>query len=447
MKRRESKVIYYHKDAASSEFLEILTRKYGTLCRAWRVALDVDENGLIDAREFSAAMGRVGYQGNIRSLWHNLDQDQSGTISLSEIDAEAAEALEKFRAKCVTQFGSVTTAWEKCLDVDHSGALTLPELIESSKQLGYKDEDEVSRLFDYLTTTPGAFAVPAHDVLFLQKWEDRKQKTISRSWRLQARWVNKDPYMQNDIQKSLSLRASKQPPKRKTFANLRMSRATAKVNGISEIDQSPTPCDSDDDLDDASNIVAIDQDKAWANFRDFLIKNYGSLAAAFDAMDMNGDGDLSRQEFMSAVTRRLRYCRASEALRLFDSRVSEGHFQFGHLGVGRQEWIEHVNGKRLKQQAHVNERQAMLPGSQGGGGQRSKRAEEVHDRRMKVPGKKPLEAFWTTLPKGWGFPPGFIDFRLVTGESHLTSVPNVPTFDSFMPESLMSSRQVSKKVP
>mmetsp|Transcript_129311 Transcript_129311/g.241844 ORF Transcript_129311/g.241844 Transcript_129311/m.241844 type:complete len:457 (+) Transcript_129311:143-1513(+) len=435
-KRGEWHDIYFHKDSGKSEFFEILARKYGNLTRAWRVALDVDENGLIDAREFASAMKRVGFEGNVRSLWYNLDADQSGYISLAEIDAEAAVALEKFRVQCVTKYGSVTAAWEKCLDVDRSGALTLQELIESSKILGYTDEDEVESLFDLLRVTPGAFAVPRHQVLFLQNWEDRKQATISRNWRRSSRWVNKDPYLTDPFAAWREDKAARKG-KRSTFSAIKNpTQNVAKIMATDHHEASEMTTATD-----FSDVVAIDKEKAWDNFRSFLINTYGSLCKAFDVMDVNGDHSLTRHEFMNVVTRQLRYCRASEALRLFDSRVAEGDkIKFNDLGISAHDWIEYVNAKRMKQNAYNNERRALLPASSGGDGQRGTRALADHDRRMKVPGKKPLEAFWTTLPKGWGFPPGFVDFRLVADcSSTARSVPT-PTFDNFMSDSVMSAR-------
>lgn len=433
--RRASVDIYFHKETENTEFFEILRRKYGNLTRAWRCALDIDENGLIDAREFTSAMKRVGFCGNVRTLWYNLDEDQSGYISLAEIDPEASVALEKFRALCATRFGSVTAAWEKCLDIDRSGALTLPELIESCKELGYTDEDEVERLFDLLRVTPGAFAVPRHEVLFLQNWEDRKQATISRNWRRADRWVNKDPYLSDPLKAARKSKAARGGA-RSTFSNVFKPYQNLAKNAQPELSVMSSGEDTN-----YSDIVAIDKDKAWDNFRSFLINTYGSLCKAFDTMDVNGDHSLTRDEFMNVVTRQLRYCRASEALRLFDSRVVEGEkIKFNDLGITAHEWIEYVHEKRLKQTSYNNERRALLPTASGGDGQRGTRALTDHDHRMKVPGKKPLSAFWTTLPHGWGFPPSFVDFRLVAGcSSTARSVPS-PTFDNFMPESVMSAR-------
>merc|ERR1711907_44930 len=94
------------------------------------------------------------------------------------------------------------------------------------------------------------------------------------------------------------------------------------------------------DFTDYTDIVAIDQQKIWQEFERYLITTFGSLVKAFDVMDTSGDGSIERDEWMHMVTRKLRYCRASEALRLFDSKVGEGHrIKFSDLGITNQEWI------------------------------------------------------------------------------------------------------------
>lgn len=60
------------------DFLKLLRRKFGTLVRAWRVALDKDNGSELEFCEFVAAVRHMGAGHNARSLWFNLDVDQSG---------------------------------------------------------------------------------------------------------------------------------------------------------------------------------------------------------------------------------------------------------------------------------------------------------------------------------------------------------------------------------
>jgi len=468
-KARQNTDIYFKGKTAKDDFLEILKRKYGTLTRAWRVALDVDDSGLLDAREFAAAMKVIGYVGNVRSLWFNLDDDQSGFISLKEIDPEASEAFEKFRSQCTFIFGSMDAAWDLCLDKDKSGALTLPELEVASWELGYSDMDEVDNLFDLLRLEPAAFRVLKHEALFLQQWEERKQKTIARAWRLGAHWVNKDPYFWKkpslkdawksraqapnersnsparsaataedcpSLDESLSTLLSEppiQPEQQEQNANHRPSnfhvfrkaaaqhlpgsaanssrgREGSKLNTIVPVDIDQLTVMSASADSNYESIVAFDQQRAWVAFEVHLIDTFGSLPKAFDVMDTSGDGQIEREEWMNMVTRKLRYCRASEALRLFDSKVKHGNcINWVDVGITSQEWILYSHKKRLAEQEIKSRNKQMKPVTFGGDGLRRDLAEQDHEKRMKSKPKKPAEAFWTTLPSGWGFPPTFID--------------------------------------
>lgn len=149
----------------------------------------------------------------------------------------------------------------------------------------------------------------------------------------------------------------------------------------------------------------VDQERAWETFREFLRDRYGSLARAFDIMDTSGDGYLSRDEFMACVTRKERYCRASEALRLFDAAVAVmpdgSNITWFNFGITASEWRQYLRGKQMAKQAHFAERQMIFRGL------RNKEAIKTHDNRMKNEGKKPLEAFNTRLQRGWGFPPSY----------------------------------------
>jgi len=403
---------YFREMTGIDEFKEVLQHKFGTIARAWRMAFDEDDNGLIDAREFVSACRQISFVGNMRSLWNNLDIDQSGFITLAELDVEAAQAFEKFRVRCVQNFGTMQAAWDRCLDCNRSGAMSLHEMREALPCLGYNDRQEVADLFELLRMIPGAFAIPAHDVLFLQKWEDRKQVSVSRGWRLQPKWTNLDPYFNEgtvlgEHERSLvSKRAAQRAavaksvlPKLQSFRSSSKSAVPASFTNIGVV-----PTTEDDAKSEYSDVVAVDQESAWEAFRQFLVDRYGSLPRAFDAMDASDDGYLSRQEFMNCVNRKERYCRASEAARLFDSAVSDkemGVIKWADFGITADDMRYYLHSKQMQAQKTFCDRQVQIKSLRG------EKAIGDHSLRLKRPGRKPLHAFWTELSKGWGLPPSY----------------------------------------
>merc|ERR1719436_516485 len=86
------------------------------------------------------------------------------------------------------------------------------------------------------------------------------------------------------------------------------------------------------------------------DFRQFLIERYGNLCNAFDAMDANGTGSLSLVEFQTVVATVLRYCRPSDARRLFLTFNADpgAVLTWDELGITPQEWINHTLAKRTK---------------------------------------------------------------------------------------------------
>mmetsp|Transcript_53065 Transcript_53065/g.123516 ORF Transcript_53065/g.123516 Transcript_53065/m.123516 type:complete len:125 (+) Transcript_53065:59-433(+) len=72
---------YFARDRDIDEFREVLRAKFETLTRAWRLGLDPGERGFLQFGDFVKAVKRVGYEGNVRSLWYNLDHGQAGVAT------------------------------------------------------------------------------------------------------------------------------------------------------------------------------------------------------------------------------------------------------------------------------------------------------------------------------------------------------------------------------
>lgn len=358
---------FFAKDTDVDEFREVLTSKFGSITRAWRMGLDADNSGLLDFREFCSAVKSLGFTGNLRTLWFNLDTDDSGSISLKELDAPAAAALEKFRARSTLSHGSIPNMWRSCLDRDHSKTVSYQEFAAHVGELGYEDDDETWELFCLLIVRPGCTYITLDDILFLQSWEEHKRAQQYRK-RLPIGWVNKDPYVHGQ----------------------------------------PTMPGAADDPEDYAGVVGLDINKQKDDFKAFLVSKYGSLPKAFDAMDTNSSGSLSLVEFQSMVGSVLRYCRTSDAARLFLSfnADSSAKLTWEELGIGPTEWINHRLGQRtLERQRRLRqlENSTAPPGSSP----REQEAAVGHAKRVRDAKPRRDIAFGMPLPKGWGFPPDF----------------------------------------
>lgn len=343
------------------EFVKLLCHRFGSVSLAWRFALDVESQARLDFRSFSVAVHKLGCKRNLRTLWYNLDQGNTGFVTLYDLDPEAAQAFDRFRYLCTSQLSSISHAWRVLIGEDLTVPIPLARFAQGVEKLGYSP-NESAELFEYFLR-PGDQRLLLRDVEFLQSWEDNKQN-LKEKLRARVGWVNKDPY-----------------------------RHVGKDSGRPKVgndnDQKPTSY---------AMKVATDGECRWQNFKNFLMERFNSLAVAFDALDASGSGSLSLLQFQKVVCGTLEYCRASEAKRLFMlAKGNPSPISWRDFGVSPQEWIEFLTEKKWQEQLNRNFDAAMIT-SKPSDNPRARVALADHMKRVKheVP---PLQvAFGSLLP-------------------------------------------------
>jgi len=116
-------------------FQIFLKRKFGSIVAGWR-ELDTHGYGRLTRGEFILACGRVGFHGDIKYLWQQLDHKGSGVIGLIEIDHICGFLVGEFKMKLLKIYGDMLTAWREGLDLNHSGHVSQKELSECLQRLG-----------------------------------------------------------------------------------------------------------------------------------------------------------------------------------------------------------------------------------------------------------------------------------------------------------------------
>merc|ERR1719487_2686260 len=94
-------------DMAASDlksFRAALIRKYGNLLRAWHLGLDTGKRGKIGFTEFATAMRNEGFNGDVNSIWKELDTDGGGLVSIDELAPKEGKMLLDFKEKLVAKF-------------------------------------------------------------------------------------------------------------------------------------------------------------------------------------------------------------------------------------------------------------------------------------------------------------------------------------------------------
>eukprot|EP00930_Biecheleria_cincta_P070568 TRINITY_DN58201_c0_g1_i1.p1 TRINITY_DN58201_c0_g1~~TRINITY_DN58201_c0_g1_i1.p1 ORF type:complete len:1469 (+),score=331.35 TRINITY_DN58201_c0_g1_i1:26-4408(+) len=223
-----------------------LISKYGSLASAWKYGLDIDRNGKITFNEFSRAVRDVGFHGNIKAIWKELNLDDSNDISLEELDPIAHQHLSSFQQHVISKHEGYLEAWQK-LKIAPGTRIHEPQFRKMCKDLGYKGD--VHELFKHLQEKPG---VPSFSL------------------------TNLDPRV---LRESFLNPERKNPLSRKAKVEAWKDSQQAKDKG-------------------ASDLKAV---------RTILLNQYGTIPCAWKhALDVDGNGKVSFVEFGNAM-RRLGY--------------------------------------------------------------------------------------------------------------------------------------------
>eukprot|EP00930_Biecheleria_cincta_P082986 TRINITY_DN72624_c0_g1_i1.p1 TRINITY_DN72624_c0_g1~~TRINITY_DN72624_c0_g1_i1.p1 ORF type:complete len:612 (-),score=114.89 TRINITY_DN72624_c0_g1_i1:151-1986(-) len=141
--------------ALAQEFRELLLKSYGDFVRAWRSGLDRDRNGHMDYSEFTRACKDVGFAGNPRDLWTELDVTGNGVVSLWEIDMPTAEKVKEFSDCAKASFGTWDNAWKRVFDTRFDDRVKLDVFREGCAAMGYTGSSE--QIFELLDVDRSKF--------------------------------------------------------------------------------------------------------------------------------------------------------------------------------------------------------------------------------------------------------------------------------------------------
>lgn len=130
-------------------FKTYLIKKFGSVVAGWRM-LDKDGNGHLSFYEFCNACRQMGYHGNLKLLWKQLDANDSHSVSIMEIDPEVGHYVGTFKAACLKKYGDTLTAWRKCIDTNGSGKVEEQEIVEACEKLGLDLDGK--KLFGMIST-------------------------------------------------------------------------------------------------------------------------------------------------------------------------------------------------------------------------------------------------------------------------------------------------------
>lgn len=307
----------------------MLIRKYGTITAAWKHGLDIYGNGRVPFGEFCAAMRRLGFAGNIRAIFNELDHREAGAITLQDLDSAAHDLLVDFRKVLLDKFGTYIKAWQ-ALDTNRNSSLEEHELVEECAKLGFRDERQAKMLFKYLLDGPGKTTVHMADLdpaamqayyrgdLEAMSKEDKAKKLLKE--REEAKQAELNQRMGANDFKALKRELIKMYGSiTAAFRNGLNTSGNGKLSFV-EFSKACRNMGVQADVrkifaeldDDHSGIITFNElDEKWyarlTDFHDRLLNKYHTYESAWRALDDNRNNMLEQDEF-EQVCKDIGYC-------------------------------------------------------------------------------------------------------------------------------------------
>merc|ERR1719305_1185508 len=163
------------KDIAAAnltEFKKVLSEKFGNMARAWRI-MDSDGNGKLSFMEWCQACRATGYNGDVRSIWKELDDDESGIVAFEELAPEEYEPLLEFKKALRSTYKTHKEAWHKLLDLEHEFNIDVNEFTSRVPKIGVK---KPKKLFKLVIPQKGGKYIHIEDIEWVWNILDPLQK-------------------------------------------------------------------------------------------------------------------------------------------------------------------------------------------------------------------------------------------------------------------------------
>jgi Ca2+-binding EF-hand superfamily protein len=148
-------------------FQSYLLKKYqGNLFRAW-LMIDLDRSMQVQQAELFKACKRIGFEGDVRLLWKELDADGSGVTGLEEVDPRIGRDVVVFRRMMTDGYGSCVEGF-RALDIHRKKRIKIDEFVRECRNLGFH---RGKMIFNGIVSEPGKKHLLEEDLRFLDEWE------------------------------------------------------------------------------------------------------------------------------------------------------------------------------------------------------------------------------------------------------------------------------------
>jgi len=272
-------------------FRTFLKNKYGSIVAGWR-ALDLDGNGRLSFQEFCIACRKMGYHGNLKLLWNELDANNNGFVSVGEIDPKVAKTVGTFKLELMYHYGDMLSAWQKGLDVNGTGRIEEREVKECCDRLGLSLNSK--ELFDMLRGSPCGLG------LTLAEFDpDAHRRFMTSDFTGILSKANTDFIDQVEgIGEAIPWPADVLAHRSKVEGSQMVSKKALWRQEVMRRELSEIEADRDEITKFRQGLDSVD------GFKKALVKRFGSIFGAWrNALDVHDTGRISFHEFCQVMTR------------------------------------------------------------------------------------------------------------------------------------------------
>jgi len=309
--------------AARAFLTKFLTRKEGSVLRAWMQRLDPEWERTVTEQRFMRYMREIRCPKDPLTLFEQLDADGGGELSLQELDDDAALVLHHFQEFTVLKYKrgveefmrnvGECDAWDPYEEVK----ITFEQFQNAYRQHGWHHGQE-EQLFDGLSSNKEY--ITSEDMKWLGveiRRSLRKEKARQMAYqeqRLKERKCIIDPHRSlEELKHTLKRKfgGSLLRAWRRIFCNretLSMQKpqfikACAELGWRKDVRAMWYLLDKDNNGNVTLEEFDYDSGQALARFSKYLFQNFKSVEAAFRVLDVDGNMYVPKEEFVRQASR------------------------------------------------------------------------------------------------------------------------------------------------
>jgi len=324
-------------DACADHLRLFLIEKAGSVLRAWTGVFDNNNDQRVSKSEFSKGMRDLGYRGDVYILFAGLDDDDSGELTLDEVDPKAATLWRNFRTWCTRCFTSSQEMLHRLSgrspdeDFRPSVELQKHEFCNGAIALGCPERlPDLEKVFDAMRDERdpvlklSGLAWLAVEVKRVQKKLAAKRKSTqfqalkSRQKTSPKELVKQFENFKTFLKKKFGnlIRAWRQglsPHDNMTLPKGQFLKAASKLGFAKESKDLWKALDKDD-----SGFASIDEldpknAETLAHFKVWVTKHFGGVKNAFKAIDNDNTKYITSSEFEKAL-KKFKFSRPTKLL-------------------------------------------------------------------------------------------------------------------------------------